>query len=80
MCTFQPFYVRLAVPVSNKQMSVKTMYMEASALAKKKPKLSDNYFCTEKNEYRCMVNMITIFALVFITIKQIYVYIFGLIE
>ena len=50
MCTFQPFYVRLAVPVSNKQMSVKTMYMEASALAKKKPKRSDNYFCTAKND------------------------------
>ena len=45
MCTFQPFYVRLALPVSNKQMFLKTMYMEASALAKKKPKLSDNHFC-----------------------------------
>ena len=36
--------------VSNKQMSLNPMYMEASAFAKKKPKLSDNYFCTGKNE------------------------------
>ena len=38
------------LPVSNKQMSSKPMHMEASASAKKKPKLPDNYFCTGKNE------------------------------
>ena len=37
-------------PLSNKQMSLKPMYMEASAFAKKNPKLSDKYFCTEINE------------------------------
>ena len=36
--------------VSNKQMSLNPMYMEASAFAKKNPKLSDKYFCTEINE------------------------------
>ena len=39
------------LPVSTKQMSLKPMHMEAWAFAKKKPKLSDNYFCTlGKNE------------------------------
>ena len=34
------------LPVSKTQLSLKPIYMEASAFAKKAPKLSNNYFCT----------------------------------
>ena len=37
------------LPVSKTQLSLKPMYMEASAFAKKAPKLPDNYFCTNSN-------------------------------